>query len=187
MSPPPYKPPLSAHVGQMPRYCHHHRPRPNPEAESVSTCRLTPGPIPAQPQGAGVRGLSGPTAVPSPHYSTTRTTAEAHAEAQSHESALEPWWQRWTHTKLWELQKWARAETSLKGLVRQPPREMTENRQLQLAGGWMPQAAWKAMLADALHPKRVHPRRPPAPQDHLHVLGRLQETLQATQKDGKRL
>ena len=48
----------------------------------------------------------------------------------------------------------------------------------------MPQAAWEAMLADALHPLGVHPRNLPAPQDHPYVLRRLQETLQETQLDG---
>ena len=44
----------------------------------------------------------------------------------------------------------------------------------------MPQAAWEAMLADALHPQGVHPRKLPATQDHPYVLKRLWETLQAT-------
>ena len=66
-----------------------------------------------------------------------------------------------------------------------PPRAATgeflaENR-------WMPQAAWEAMLADALHPLGVHPRNLPAPQDHPYVLRRLRETLQETQRDGIRL
>ena len=34
----------------------------------------------------------------------------------------------------------------------------------------MPQAAWVAMLADALHHQGVHPRNLPAPQDHPYVL-----------------
>ena len=51
----------------------------------------------------------------------------------------------------------------------------------------MPQAAWEAMLADALHPLGVHPRNLPAPQDHPYVLRRLRETLQETQRDGIRL
>ena len=54
-------------------------------------------------------------------------------------------------------------------------------------GGWMPQAAWEAMLADAPHPLGVHPRNLPAPQDHPYVLRRLRETLQETQWDGIRL
>ena len=51
----------------------------------------------------------------------------------------------------------------------------------------MPQAAWEAMLADALHPLGVHPRNLPVPQDHPYVLRRLRETLQETQRDGIRL
>ena len=54
-------------------------------------------------------------------------------------------------------------------------------------GGWMPQAAWEAMLADALRPLGVHPRNLRAPQDHPCVLRRLRETLQETQRDGIRL
>ena len=48
----------------------------------------------------------------------------------------------------------------------------------------MPQAAWEAMLVDALHPLGVHPCNLPAPQDHPYLLNRLQETLQETQRDG---
>ena len=62
-----------------------------------------------------------------------------------------------------------------------------ENCRLRPAGGWMPQAAWEAMLADALHPLGVHPRNLPAPQDHPYVLRRLRETLQETQRDGIRV
>ena len=51
----------------------------------------------------------------------------------------------------------------------------------------MPQAAWEAMLADALHPLGVHPRHLPAPQDHPYAFRRLPETLQETQRDGIRL
>ena len=48
----------------------------------------------------------------------------------------------------------------------------------------MPQAAWEAMLADALRPLGVNPCNLPAPQDHPYVLGHLRETLQETQRDG---
>ena len=51
----------------------------------------------------------------------------------------------------------------------------------------MPQAAWEAMLADALHPLGVHPRNPPAAQDDSYGLRRLPKTLQETQQDGIRL
>ena len=51
----------------------------------------------------------------------------------------------------------------------------------------MPQAAWEAILADALHPLGVHPRNLPAPQHHPCVLRRLRETLQETLGDGIRL
>ena len=62
-----------------------------------------------------------------------------------------------------------------------------ENCRLRPAGVWMPQAAWEAMLADALHPLGVHPRNLPATQDHRYVLRRLRETLQETQRDDIRL
>ena len=48
----------------------------------------------------------------------------------------------------------------------------------------MPQTAWDAMLADALHPLKVHPHNFPAPQVHPYVLRRLRETLRETQRDG---
>ena len=54
-------------------------------------------------------------------------------------------------------------------------------------GGWMPQVAWEAMLADALHPHGVQPHSLPAPQDHPYVLKRLRETLQETRREGRRL
>ena len=78
-------------------------------------------------------------------------------------------------------------EPSLEGLVHRPRKGSVENCRLRPAGGWMPQAAWEAMLADALRPLGVHPRNLPAPQDHPYVLRRLRETLQETQRDGIRL
>ena len=51
----------------------------------------------------------------------------------------------------------------------------------------MPQDAWQATLAKALHPQRVHRRQLPQPQEHPRVLRRLRESLQATRKKGKRL
>ena len=51
----------------------------------------------------------------------------------------------------------------------------------------MPQAAWEAMMADALHPLGVHPRNLPAPEDHPYVLRRLRETLQETRREGRRV
>ena len=51
----------------------------------------------------------------------------------------------------------------------------------------MPQDAWEPMPTGALHPHGVHPRNLRAAQHQPHVLERLQEALQATQKGGKRL
>ena len=121
----------------------------------------------------------------SPHDPVTPTNA--HSSAQDRGPAQGQWWQRWTRTQLWELRKWAQGEPSLEGLVHRPRKGSVENSRLQPAGGWMPQAAWEAMLADALHPLGVHPRNLPAPQDQLYVLRRLRETLQETQRDGIRL
>ena len=126
-----------------------------------------------------------PAIATSPHNPDTPN--HAHSSAQDRGPAQGQWWQRWTHTQLWERRKWARAEPSLEGLVHRPRKGSVKNCHLRPAGGWMPQAAWEAMMADALHPLGVHPRNLPAPQDHSYVLRRLQETLQETQRDGIRL
>ena len=111
----------------------------------------------------------------------------AHSSAQDRRPAQGQWWQRWTDTQLWELRKWAPGEPSLEGLVHQPRKGSVENCRLRPAGGWMPQAAWEAILADALHHLGVNPHNLPAPQDHPYVLRRLRETLQERQQDGIRL
>ena len=115
------------------------------------------------------------------------TPTHAHSSAQDRGPAQGQWWRRWTHTQFWELQKWARAEPSLEGLVHRLRKGSVENCRLQPAGGLTPQAAWEAMLADAPHPLGVHRRNLPAPQDHPYVLRRLRETFQETQRDGNRL
>ena len=126
-----------------------------------------------------------PATATGPHDSVTPT--HAGSSAQDRRPAQGQWWQRWAHRQLWELRKWARGEPSLEGLVHQPRKGSVENCRLRPAGGWMPQAAWEAMLADALQPLGVHPRNFPAPQDHPYVLRRLRETLQESQRDGIRL
>ena len=140
----PYQSPVCAHVQQMPRYCRHHGPQLNPVVESVSTCAAgSPRTCTAQDYEDSPR----PTAAASLHESTMRThthanaNANADAHAQGHRPARGPWWQRWTHTQLWELRRCAPSETGLEGLVCQPCRKMSENRQLQPAGGSMPQDA----------------------------------------------
>ena len=131
----------------------------------------------------------GPTATSRPHDPTMQThiCTRTHAHAQGHGPAPGPWWQRWTHTQLWELQKLARAEPSLDGLVRRLRRGLTENRRRRPAGRWMPQCAWEGMLAVALHPRGVQPHQLFASQDNLHVLRRLRKALKATPKEGRRL
>ena len=74
-----------------------------------------------------------------------------------------------------------------RALPRGPGPPALQNSRLQPAGGWMPQAAWETMLANALHPLRVNPRNLPAPKDHQYVLTRLRKTPQGTQRDGIRL
>ena len=122
-----------------------------------------------------------PATVTSPNDAITPTHAKSSARDRG--PAQGQWWRRWTHTQLWELRKWALAEPSLEGLVYRPRKRSVENCCLQAAGGGKPQAAWEAMLADALHPLGVHPGNLPAPQDHPYALKRLQETPQETQRD----
>ena len=188
-SPPPYQPSMSAHIQHMPRYRRHRESQPDPEAETVP-------PYPRVHIRPRFNSTRTPTEqdyeeFPRPATATSRhdpiTPTHAHSSAQDRGPAQGQWWRRWTHRQLWELRKWARAEPSLEGLVHRPRKGSVENSRIQSAGGRMPQAAWEAMLADALHPLGVHPRNLPAPQDHPYVLRRLRETLQETQRDGIRL
>ena len=188
-SPPPYQPSMSAHIQQMPRYRRHCKFQPHPEAETVRAyprVQIRPRPrSPRSPAAQDYEDSPGPATATSPHDPST--PSHAHFSAQGKGPAKEQWLQRWTHTQLWVLRKWARAERSLEGLVHRPDKGSVKNSRLQPAGGWMRQAAWEAMLADALHPLRVHPGNLPTPQDHLFVLKRLQKTLQETRREGRRL
>ena len=167
---------------------------------------LSPPPrVPAQPRGgdrartpAASTSARAPTPRAPPRYRTTRNPPGPRSPRPRHNHPRplllprprprpEQWWQRWTNTQLWKLRKWARGEPSLEGLVHRPCKGSLENCRLRPAGGWMPQVAWEAMLADALHPLGVQPCNLPAPQDHPYVLRGLQETLQETQLDGIRL
>ena len=186
---PPYRPPMTAHMQRMPHYRRRHESPPNPEAETVRAhprvhIRVHPH-SPRTPTEQDYEESPRPATAAGPHDPITPT--HAHSSAQDRRPAQEQWWQRWTHTQLWELRKWARGEPSLEGLVHRPRKGSVENCRLRPAGGWMPQAAWEAMLADALHPLGVHPRNLPAPQDHPYVLRRLRETLQEAGRDGIRL
>ena len=144
-----------------------------------------PSRSPRTPTAQDYEDSPGPPTATSPHDPIT--PSHAHSSAPGHGPALGQWWQRWTHTQLWELRKWARAEPLLEGLVHRPRKGSVENCRLQPAGVWMPEAAWEAMLANALHPQGGHPRNHPAPQDHPNVLKRLRETLQETRREGRRL
>ena len=173
----------------MPRYCRHRESEPNPEAETVRAyprVRIHPRPHSSRtPTEQDYEESPRPATANSPHDPITPT--HAHSSAKDRGPAQGQWWRRWTQTQLWELRKRVRAEPSLEGLVHRPRKGSVKNSLLQPAGGWMPQAAWVAMLADALHPLGVHPRNLPAPKDQPYVLRRLQETLQETQRDGIRL
>ena len=187
--PPPYRPPMTAHMQRMPHYRRRRESPPNPEVETVRAhprvhIRVHPH-SPRTPTEQDYEESPRPATAAGPHDPITPT--HAHSSAQDRRPAQEQWWQRWTHTQLWELRKWARGEPSLEGLVHRPRKRLVENCRLRPAGGWMPQAAWEAMLADALHPLGVHPRNLPAPQDHPYVLRRLRETLQEARRDGIRL
>ena len=176
-TPAPYQPPMSPHVQQMPGYYRPHGPQLNTEAQTVSTyprVRVRPRPShsPCTPTAQDNEESPRPTAAASPLDSTACTQGHVHAHAQGHGPARGFWWQRCTHTQLWELQKWARAKPSLAGLVHRPRRKSAENHPLLML-----HVAWEAMLADPLHPQGVDRREIPTPQDGLYVLRRLQETL----------
>ena len=180
---------MTAHMQRMPHYRRHRESPPNPEAETVRAhprvhIRSRPH-SPRSPTEQDYEESPRPATATGPHDPVTPT--HAHSSARDRRPAQGQWWQRWTHTQLWELQKWARGEASLEGLVHRPRKGLVENCRRRLARGWMPQAAWEAMLADALQPLGVHPRNLPAPQDHPYVLKRLRKTLQETQRDGIRL
>ena len=180
---------MNAHMQRMPHYRRCHESPPSPEAETVRAhprvhIRARPH-SPRTPTEQDYEESPRPATTTGPHDPVTPT--HAHSSAQDRRPAQGQWWQRWTHTQLWELRKWARGEPSLEGLVHRPPKRSVEICRLRSAGGWMPQAAWKAMLADALEPLAVHPRNLPAFEDHPYVLRRLRETLQETQRDGIRL
>ena len=180
---------MSADIQHMPRYRRHRESQPNPEAETVrayARVRIRHRPHSLRtPTEQDYEESPRPATAPSPEDPITPT--HAHSSAQDRGPAQGQWWQRWTHTQLWELRKWVRTEPFLEGLVHRPRKGSVENSHLQRAGGWMPQAAWEAMLAEALHPLGVHPHNLPAPQDHPYVLKRLRETLQEMQRDGIRL
>ena len=74
-----------------------------------------------------------PATATGPHDPVTPT--HTHSSAQDRRPAQGQWWQRWTHTQLWELRKWARGEPSLEGLVHRPRKGSVANCRLRPAGG----------------------------------------------------
>ena len=186
---PPYQPSMSVRIQRMPPYGRHHKTPTQPGGEDRARVPAGPypptPPLPTEPHRTGLRGLPGPATATSLHDPTTPT--HAHSSAQGHGPTHGQWWQRCTHTQLWELRKWARAEPSLESMVHRPRKGSAENCRLQPAGLRLPQAAWEAMLADVLQPQGVHLRNLIAPQNHSYVLRHLQETFQATGREGRRL
>ena len=142
-------------------------------------------PRPAHPTAQDSEESPRPVTTTSPHHPIT--PSHANSSTQDRGPARGQWWRRWTDTQLWELRRWARAEPTLKGLVHRPRKGLVGNCRLQPAEEWMPQAAWEAILADALHPQGVDLCNLPAPQDHPYVLRQLRETLQETERDSIRL
>ena len=164
-SPPPYRPSMTAHIQRMPHYRRCRESPPNPEAETVLAhprvhIRARPH-SPRIPAEQDYEEFPRPATATGPHDPVTPT--HAHSSAQDRRSAQGQWWQRWTDTQLWELRKWARGEPSLEGLVHRPRKGSVENCRLRPAGGWMPQAAWEAMLACAPPPGSPSPQPPRAP------------------------
>ena len=136
-SPPPYQHSMSAHIQHMPRYRRNRESQPNPKAETVRAyprvC-IRPRPhSPRTPTEQDYEESSRPATATSPHDPITPT--HAHSSAQDRGPAQKQWWQRWTHTLLWELRKWVRTEPSLEGLVHRPRKESVENSRPQPAGG----------------------------------------------------
>ena len=185
-SPPPYQPSMSAHMQHMPRYRRRRESQPNTEAETVrARPRVHIRSRPHSPAAQDYAESPRPATATSPHHPVKPT--HAHSSPQDRGPDQGQWWQRWTHTQLWELRKWSRAEPSLENLVHRPHKESVENCRLQPVRGWMRQAAWEAMLADVLQPLGVHPRNLPVPENHPYVLRRRRKTLQETRRDGIRL
>ena len=180
---------MTAHIQRMPRYRRRRESPPNSEAETVRAhprvhIRARPH-SPCTPTEQDYEESPRPATATGPHDPVT--PIHAHSSSQDRRPAQEQWWQRWTHTQLLELRKWARGEPFLEGLVHRPRKGLVENCRLRPAGGWMPQAAWEAMLADALHPPWSPPPQPPRAPGPPYVLRRLRETLQETQRTGIRL
>ena len=135
--PPPYRPPMTPHMQRMPHYRRRRESPPNPEAETVRAyprvhIRVHPH-SPRTPTEQDYEESPRPATAAGPHEPVTPT--HAHSSAQDCRPTQEQWWQRWTHTQLWELRKWARGEPSLEGLVHRPRKGSVENCRLRLAGG----------------------------------------------------
>ena len=136
-SPPQYQPSISAHIQRMPRYHRRRESPPNPEAETVRAhqrvhIRSRPD-SPRTPTVQDYEESPRPATATSPHNPVTPT--HAHSSAQDRSPAQKQWWQRWTHTQLWKMRKWARAEPSLEGLVYRPHKGSVENCRLRPAVG----------------------------------------------------
>ena len=127
---------MTAHIQRMPNYrCRRESP-PNPEAETVRAhpqVHICARPhSPRTPTEQDYEESPWPATATGPHDPVTPT--HTHSSAQGRRPAQGQWWQRWTHTQLWELRKWARGEPSLEGLVHRPRKGSVENCRLRPAG-----------------------------------------------------
>ena len=188
-APPPYQPSMSANIQQMPHHRPHSESQPNPEGETVRAyprVQILPHPhSPRTPTAQDYEESPRPATATSPRDHITPT--HAHSSAGGHGPAQGQWWQRWTHTQLWELRKWARAELSLERPG--PPAPQGVGREPRPPAGGEGDARGRM----GSHTGRCAPppgRRPPQPPGDpgLPVCPQaLAETLQETQRDGLRL
>ena len=98
---------MTAHIQRMPRYRRRRESPPNPEAETVRAhprvhIRSRPH-SPRTPTLQDYEESPRPATATGPHDPIT--TTHAHSSAQDRGLAQGQWWQRWTHTQLWELRK----------------------------------------------------------------------------------
>ena len=183
---PPYQPWMSAHIQHMPRWRRHRESQPSPEAETVLAYPRSPHlPAPPLPAHRTTRNPPGPPppSVPTTpsHPPTPTPPSQTAAPPRDSDGGAGPT----RSSGSWE--SGPRQSVPSRAWSTGPARGRWTTCRLQPAGGRMPQAAWEAMLAHALHPLGVHPRNLAAPKDQRYVIRRLRETFQETQRDGIRL
>ena len=100
---------MTAQIQRMPRYRGRRESPPDPEAETVRAhprvhIRARPHSL-RTPTVQDYEESPRPATATGPHDPVTPT--HANSSAQDRGPAQGQWWQRWTHTQLWELRKWA--------------------------------------------------------------------------------